>query len=163
MDITQIKTSQVSIETLEPLHVACHQMVSKEPEIDNGIFLNGWLARQGVVVPNRHFGFDIEVRKNQQEAGLRGYETWVTVPYGVQPSEGVQIKDFSGGLYATMLLVKPFDDPHAHIPAGWKKLHEWMISSDQYRCAGHQWMEELITHPEGNDLKLYYPVKAAQA
>ena len=121
----------------------------------------GWIARQKIQVPVRDFGFDVDVTPEEQKAGFRGYEFWWTVPTAVQPSEGVTIRDFAGGLYACMTLYKPFSDPFARIPPGWKELHEWVIASDQYRSGSHQWLEELIAHPDGDDLKLYHPVMPA--
>ncbi len=163
MDTNKTTSHQVSIETLPAMRVACYQKVSHEPETEGREFLTGWLARQKVTGPVRHFGFDIDVTAEQKNSGLRGYEVWSTVPEGVRPSEGVTIKDFPGGLYATILLVRFSVDPYAIIPPGWKELHEWVISNDNYRGGNHQWMEEIIFYPDGADLKLCYPVSPVGA
>ena len=101
-----------------------------------------WWRQQVTGGPGRRFGFDVDVTPEQQKDGLRGYEVWLTVPPGVQPSAGVTICDFAGGLYAVQTLYDPFVDPFARIPAGWKALHEWVIGSNQYRSGEHQWLEE---------------------
>ncbi len=148
----------VAIETLPGMRVACYQAFSLGPEPDGIHFIDAWISRQKIAGPVRNFGFDIEVPLHLQQSGVRGYEVWRTVPTNVRPSEGVTIQDFNGGLYAVLTLSKPFSDPFKYIPAGWKDLHEWVISSDQYRSGNHQWLEEIIFHADGDDLKLYHPV-----
>jgi DNA gyrase inhibitor GyrI len=154
---------RIDIETLGSLHVACYRAASPTPENDASRHLEDWLAHQRVTQPVRHFGFDVNVTDEQHKAGYRGYEVWLTVPAHVLPSDGVTIRDFDGGLYAVMTIHKPFDDPFARIPGGWKRLHEWVIQSDRCRGAGHQWLEELITPNGDNDLKLYHPIRLLPA
>ena len=161
MDGDTNKINAVAVETLGAMRVACCQWVCKEPETEGRQALIAWLEQhEPAPQPRRHFGFDIDVKPEQAQQGLRGYEVWSTVGATVQPSNGVEVKTFSGGLYATALLVHPFDDPYGKIPAGWKALHEWVIASDRYRGGSHQWLEELIPGEGGDSLKLYYPVKA---
>lgn len=154
--------SDVQIQTLEPQHVACYRVVSPTPEDDVHRFMKDWLVRQNLGRPVREFGFDVDVNPDQQKAGLRGYEVWKVVPASVQPSDGVTIRDFEGGLYAMMTIYKPFSDPFKWIPYGWKSLHQWVIESDRYRGAGHQWLEELIGEDHQADLALYHPVMPAE-
>jgi effector-binding domain-containing protein len=150
--------NQVCIESLGAMRVASYSVISKEPENEGRSYLNNWLDRQSISLPVRYFGFDIEVTQKQKDAGLRGYEVWTSVPEGVKPSDNVLIKEFSGGLYAAVSLANPFMDPFQEIPAAWKALHEWVISSDTYRGANHQWLEELLPYSTGSDMKLYYPI-----
>ena len=141
------------------MRVASYPMISREPETKGRNFILNWLAllrleRQKLaaeeqIEPVRHFGFDIDVTQAQKDAGLRGYEVWVNAPEWVQPSGGVTIKQFPGGLYAMVVLENPFNDPYREIPFVWKALHEWVISSDSYRGASHQWLEEYIPYPKG--------------
>lgn len=150
--------SEVSIEKLSPMRVACYRAVSENPEGDASKYLEAWYHQQNLSEPHRHFGFNVDVTPEQQKAGYRGYEVWVTVPEDVQASDGVTIRDFGGGLYATQTLYKPFVDAFLYIPPGWKKLHEWVTSSSQYRSGSHQWLEEMIFKEGGDDLKLYHPI-----
>lgn len=154
-------SSDVKIETMSPMRVACYQAASPAPEEDAGGFMKEWYKRQNTGVPMRHFGFDVDVTPEEKKAGFRGYVVWVTVPAGVQPSEGVAIRDFAGGLYAVMTLYHPMVDPFARIPQGWKELHEWVIGSSQYQSGEHQWMEELVIREGSEDLILYHPVTLA--
>ncbi len=149
----------ITIEALPAMRVACCRAVGLTPEEDSSARLAQWFEQAGLGSPARHFGFDVDVSAEQSAAGLRGYEVWGPLPEGAAPGGGLPIREFSGGLYAVMTLVNPFTDPFTHIPAGWKKLHDWVIRSDAYRGADHQWLEELITRPDGTaDLKLYHPV-----
>jgi AraC family transcriptional regulator len=154
--MNELLVSEVTIESLAPLHVACYRSVSQSPEEDGAKFMLEWWRRQSAGAPGRHFGFDVDVTPEQQKDGLRGYEYWLVVPPEVQPSAGVTLRDFAGGLYAVQTLHHPFEDPFARIPAGWKALHEWVIGSSQYRSGEHQWLEELVA---GDGLKLYHPIQ----
>jgi hypothetical protein len=162
--MTDSLCSAVSIETLAPMRVACYRAASLSPEEDGAKYMLEWWRRQGGGAPGRHFGFDVDVSPEQQKEGLRGYEIWLCVPEGfapsgVQPSAGVTVRDFAGGLYAVQTLFDPFVDPFGRIPAGWKALHEWVIGSSECRSGEHQWMEEIVAGGNGDDLKLYHPIQ----
>lgn len=154
--------SEVKILELNAMRVACHRTISIEPEIEGKAFLTQWYTQN--VSPDasqaRMFGFDVDVKEEQAKQGLRGYEFWITVPEGVQPSPDVTIKNFAGGLYAVMRIHEAFTDPYGLIPPGWQKLHHWVIDSDTYIPAEHQWLEEAVGL-EGSDLDLYHPVGIA--
>ncbi len=150
--------TSIYIESLPPLRVACMRFISQTPEVDGQKFIDECNALQGLPTSGRHFGFDVDVTSEQQKAGCRGYEYWLVVPPSFEPVGEMTIREFDGGIYATLTLAHPFEDPYKFIPAGWKELHDWVIRSNQYRVASHQWLEELIPRPDGNDLKLYHPV-----
>jgi hypothetical protein len=159
--MNELLVSEVTIESLAPLHVACYRSVSQSPEEDGAKFMLEWWRQQSVSAPGHYFGFDVDVTPEQQKGGLRGYEIWLCVPAGfapagAQPSAEVTVRDFAGGLYAVQTLFDPFVDPFRRIPAGWKALHEWVIGSSQYRSGEHQWLEELVA---GDGLKLYHPIQ----
>lgn len=156
-------SSDVGIERLSPLWMACYRVASPTPEENTNRFMDDWYTRQKVSAPRRRFGFDVDVTPEEKKAGFRGYEVWFNVPEGVQPSEGVTIRDFTGGLYAVMTLYHPMVDPFARIPQGWKELHEWVIGSSQYQSGEHQWMEELVARDGSDDLKLYHPITPVSA
>jgi predicted transcriptional regulator YdeE len=140
------------------MRVACYRVISQAPEQDAARSLKAWLGRQNVSSPSRHYGFEVEVTSNLHKDDIRGYEVWMTVPADVKSSEGVIVEEFPGGLYAVMTLNKPFDTPFVRIPNGWRRLHAWVIESDHYRGANHQWLEEIIPQEDGDDLKLYHPI-----
>jgi DNA gyrase inhibitor GyrI len=89
-----------------------------------------------------------------------GYEFWMVVSPEVEPEEGVEIKEFPGGLYA----VSRWDgqgDPNKTIPAAWERLLKWRENSS-YRSASHQWLEEHVEPGAENPvefmLDLYLPI-----
>jgi DNA gyrase inhibitor GyrI len=151
--------SEIKIETLPLMTVGGYAAISVEPEGESTRFVQAWVAKKNLLDASvRIFGFDVEVPSEASQEGKRGYETWMTVPAGTASSDGVVVKEFPGGLYATMTLFKPFDKPFETIPSGWHFLHDWVIHHEQYQGGHHQWLEELLTTSEGNDLKLYHPI-----
>jgi hypothetical protein len=151
-------SAEITIETLTPFHVACAQVISLTPEHDARQSLNDWLSTQPIALDTRHFGFAIGVPDAQRVLGQGGYEAWVTIPETATPCNGVRISHFEGGAYATLRLHQPVDGSAEAIVTGWKRLHQWVIESDNYRSANHQWLEEIITRPDGRTLKLYHPI-----
>ena len=153
--------SEVDIETLPPMIVGSYRAISPTPEHDSTNYILAWLAESNLKNNDtRIFGFDVEVTTEDSQAGKRGYEIWASVPAGTQASDGVKLEAFQGGLYATLTLHRPFEDAFRTIPSGWKRLHEWVIRSEQYQGAQHQWLEEKLDYEDGSDLKLYHPIVA---
>ncbi len=148
----------VTIETLPPFHIASYRSASSYPEADGAKYIEEWIAHARLPEPVRHFGFDVDVTPEEKAAGFRAYEFWIILPASYSPSEGLVAKEFEGGLYAVATLPKPFADPFDYIPKGWKDLHDWVVGSDTYRGASHQWLEEILPAEGGDDLKLYHPV-----
>jgi hypothetical protein len=154
-----INHSDIGIETLPAMRVGRRRAISLDPENDASGFIRAWLEKRELVrSTTRTFGFDVDILAEDSQAGKRGYEIWATVPEGTPPGDGVTLETYQGGLYATLTLYKPFDDPFSQIPNGWKLLHRWVIGSERYQGGQHQWLEEKICHADGDDLKLYYPV-----
>jgi DNA gyrase inhibitor GyrI len=152
--------SPIEITTLPPMHVACYRAVSASPEEDAGNTLREWAARQGVQYPGgaRLFGFDAPIEGDVWEKdGKRCYEFWITVPPEIQPSEGVTIKDYSGGLYARMTIFQAFRDPFKNIPEGQMWLYNWAKDGPEYQVGPHQWLEE-VPVDSVEDLVLYCPI-----
>ncbi len=89
-----------------------------------------------------------------------GYEFWMVVGEDLQSGEGVEFKDFPGGLYA-VARCEVAGKPYETIPACWQKLVAWREDS-AYLSADHQWLEEQIRtdfSPEAAwDLDLYLPI-----
>ena len=153
-----IQNSEVTVETVLPMRVACLKVISVSPEQDGRERLNQWTSAIGHLPGSRKFGFDVEVSPAQAKAGLRGYEVWETVLETTQASGEITIRNFPGGLYAVMNLDHCFEDAFKLIPDGWKDLHNWVIQSQEYQSAGHQWFEEVLPTEYGETLKLYHPV-----
>lgn len=156
------QTNVVRIETLPQMQVACLRVVSETPEQDGRARMNQWKDSLHLTAACREFGFDVEVSPEDEKAGRRGYEVWMTVPDQLQVSEGIpegfRVQAFPGGLYAALILDRCFEAPFERIPAGWKDLHDWVIHAEGYQSAGHQWLEEVLPMNYGETLKLYHPV-----
>jgi AraC family transcriptional regulator len=153
------KMSEISLQSLPPMRMACYQAVSLEPENDGAQFMDAWVQARGLQGVRR-FGFDSPVSEEQAKAGLRGYEQWYSVPEGIPGADGVMIRQFPGGRYAMLRLFNPFEAPFETIPAGWQHLHEWAQAQTDVKGGCHQCLEELVPGQAGAlDLVLYYPIE----
>jgi len=83
-----------------------------------------------------------------------GYEYWIVVGQAVTPTEGVEIIDAAGGLYA-VLHADVTGDYGVTIPAAWQRLDSWVAASP-HRPGMHQWLEA-HTHT-GTPVAFYYPL-----
>lgn len=151
--------SEVSIETLPPLRVACFRAASRTPEEDAAKVLDKWTAEAGIRATSRHFGFEVEVSPGQTEAGLRSYELWYEVPPGVVGSGPVEIRDFPGGRFAALTIHEPFEDPFTHIPAGWNALYDWVVAEGLAQAELGICLEEVVARDGKQDMILYHPVR----
>jgi DNA gyrase inhibitor GyrI len=154
---------EVHLEALPALHVARCRAVSATPEEDASRRMAEWRTAQHLTGAFRHFGFDLDVPEAQAQRGLRGYEVWTTVESGTLPAPGITLGDFPGGLYAVMEVYDPFKDPFEVIPAGWERLHHWVVNATHVRAAGHQWLEELREVNGHPVLALFHPIVPAGA
>ncbi len=151
--------SEISLETLPPMKVACYQVVSNEPENESGQFMDAWVKARGLRGVRR-FGFDVPVSGGQSQAGLRGYEQWYEIPEDVTGADGVMVRGFAGGRYAVLRLIDPFTAPFETIPHGWHTLHEWVQAQPEIQCGYHPCLEEVVPGEGGKlDLILYYPIQ----
>lgn len=149
---------EIRLEALPRLHVAQCRAISLTPEDDAQQAMARWRSAQGLTGPFRHFGFDIDVSEAEMRQGLRGYEVWTTVDPTTPPAPGITLGDFPGGLYAVMNVYEPFEAPFEVIPAGWERLHHWVMQAGHVRRASHQWLEELLDVDGRTVLALFHPI-----
>ena len=131
----------VRIVKLEPLHVASFHGFGREPENQAWEKLTAWAQPKGYLEDlqnHRVFGFN---NPNPSPGSPNyGYELWMVVG-GDEKAEGdMEIKDFTGGLYAVGRCDE-IGDPGRDIPDAWQKLVHWREASS-YRHGSHQWLEE---------------------
>jgi DNA gyrase inhibitor GyrI len=150
--------SEVTIETLPPMRVACFRAVSRTPEEDAVKVLDQWASGAGIREKPRNFGFDVDVHSEDAESGLRGYELWYVVPPGVVGSGPVVIREFPGGRFAALTIHHPFEDPFKFIPAGWDFLHEWVVTHNLVQPGEMLCLEEVIERDREQDMTLYHPI-----
>jgi DNA gyrase inhibitor GyrI len=145
----------VRIVRLEPLRVVASHDFGKSPEeIAIGQLLK-WMETQGIdPTKGRFFGFN----NPSPSAGSPnyGYEQWLVLEGDdITVGEGLEIKDFPGGLYA--VTASTLED----IGLTWKKLARWCEES-RYELAHHQWLEEALTSltlpPKDIRFNLYAPI-----
>ncbi len=150
----------VRIVSLEPMRVASALGFGPNPEElahkKMLAFLQANDLLEGYGERYRHFGFN----NPSPSAGSPnyGYEIWVTVPADVLGQGEVEIKHFSGGLYA----VTHFENLE-NIGRVWHELVAWREHSP-YQRGQHQWLENLLnpleTDPTRYVFDLYLPVIA---
>jgi len=156
--------SEVRFEKLRDMKAVSYSVISEHPKEEAVIYLDNWARANGYTDMDnvRNFGFDIFVNERQQKEGLRGYEYWLTVPddITITESKDVKIKEIPEDEYAVIRISDPFNDPLNKIPAGWRKLHEWVRNSGyrQRKCGYRYWLEEVIEHDGETFMDLYYPI-----
>ncbi len=145
---------------LEPVRVARFRAKGKEPEHLATGYIKRWLLDQRLRNPEavRIFGFDVETPAAEAKRGIRAYEVWVPVPARVRPSQGVRIGRAPGGLYAVLRVRDALVDPYVRIPAGWKRLGDWVHQSRDVRLTEGLCLEEHVQAGGSIHLDLFAPV-----
>jgi DNA gyrase inhibitor GyrI len=137
------KTIEVKMVQLEPMRVASFPMYGASPEDEGWKKLTAWAKPLGLLdEPDKHriFGFDTAGPSPSSEN--RGYEFWIELPAGFQPTGDVPIKTFSGGKYAVYRIPK-VGDPFETIPGSWQALVLWQEDSP-YKMGKAQCLERKI-------------------
>ncbi len=152
----------VRIVRLDPMRVAWVRATGKEigvPETKSWQEMSAWAEKEGLLDNlEKHpvYGFNNPDPSPEREE--YGYEFWIKIDKETESSGDIEVKEFSGGLYAittTRLIVE--DDV---IPA-WKQLAEW-VKTSKYDYGSHQWLEKHLNpraKPEDLILDLYCPIK----
>jgi len=145
----------VRIVELEPMLIASAYGFGEEPEMQAWDTLLDWARSKGMILrDHRFFGFN---NPNPSPGSPNyGYEQWMTINPEEESADGIEIKEFSGGLYAVTRC-----EGLLHISEIWKQLAIWREES-KYQEAAHQWLEECFT-PEATQLEdfvfdLYAPI-----
>lgn len=138
---------EVRIVTLEAMRVASAYGFGEQPELQAWNTLLTWAKDQGInLEEQRFFGFN---NPNPTPSSPNyGYEQWITFGPEVKSAEGIEIKEFPGGLYAVARC-----EGLQNIGDVWKQLVVWREDS-KYQEAHHQWLEECFT-PEAERLEDY--------
>ncbi|HEX2907009.1 MAG TPA: GyrI-like domain-containing protein [Phototrophicaceae bacterium] len=148
----------VKIVRLEPLRVATTLGFGEGPEGLAWDKLMQWAEPRGLMTttpPPRLFGFNNP--DPMPGNPVYGYEVWMTVGPEIISDDVVQVKDFSGGLYAVTRCTGT-----ENIFPTWQKLVAW-VENSPHQSARHQWLEEHLKVgseiPESEFvLDLYLPI-----
>ncbi len=158
---TRVSDVQVAAVVLPPMRVASVRVISETPERDAWEKMRAWAESKGLFSgPSASpvFGFNSpppsEVRKEY------GYEFWVRVDSEVEVAGELEAKDFPGGLYA-VTRCKLHGDPEDNVLEVWKRLWDWVQSSDYEWRQTHE-LERLVdplAPEEELVLDLYLPIE----
>lgn len=152
----------VRIVRLEPARVASVLGFGESPELEAIEKLSAWAKPKGYLedlAEHRIFGFNNP--SPSPGSPNYGYELWMVIGQDVAPEDEVEIKEFSGGLYAVKHCVIS-GDAYEVIPATWRELVMWREDSP-YKSGSHQWLEEHLQIGSGQSeawaLNLYLPIE----
>lgn len=156
---------KVDVVTLTPLRVASVRVFSETPERDAWEKLRAWAEPKGVLDDSdQHPIFGFNNLSPSEDSKEYGYEFWISVGPETQAEGDIVIKDFAGGFYA-VTTCKLIGDPEGTIQEVWKKLWQW-VQSSQYQWRKTHELEKVhdLSAPE-RDLvvDLYLPIEAKHA
>ncbi|MCL1830974.1 MAG: GyrI-like domain-containing protein, partial [Oscillospiraceae bacterium] len=159
MSVNQL--CNVRIVRLPAMTVASYHAESTTPENDCSEVMNKFVLDNSLHKQSgfRHFGFNNP--SPSENNPVYGYEMWVTIPRDFVVAEPFILKEFSGGLYASVTTSM------GEIGERWQQLYDWVKNSDRYSVdSSVQWLEECIdfeTFFSGNEsfqqLDLLEPIK----
>lgn len=150
----------VQIVTLKPMIVASAYGFGDNPEEQAWQRMSEWAKSKGYHedrAAHPIFGFN---NPNPSPASTHyGYEIWMKVEPGDEPSEKIRIVEFMGGTYAKARCSTQ-GDPAKDIPAAWKALAAW-CKTNNHRFGHHQPLESVVSGQDKPDelvLDLYCPI-----
>ncbi len=152
---------KVEIVRLKPMRVATVGAISETPERDAWEKMRAWAESKGLLDDiQKHPVFGFNNPNPSPDRKEYGYEFWIRVEPEVQPKGEISLKDFPGGLYA-VTTCKLHGDPEGNVMQVWKKLLEWVQSSNYKWRKTHEL--EKPHHPlapeEDLVLDLYLPIE----
>ncbi len=150
----------VQIVTLKPMRMASAYGFGDSPEEQAWQRISAWAKPKGFLgdkTAHPMYGFN---NPNPSPASAHyGYEIWMKVEPGVEPSGDIRIIEFMGGTYATTRCHAQ-GDPAKNIPAAWKALVGW-CKENNHRFGHHQPLESVVSgqdNPAELILDLYCPI-----
>jgi DNA gyrase inhibitor GyrI len=155
-----MKELDVRIVKLEPMRVASAHAFGPSPEPEAMNKLTAWAEPKGLLAePEKHRVFGFNNPDPSPGSPNYGYEFWIAVGPDMEADGDLEIKEFSGGLYA-VTRCEVQGDAYEIIPATWQQLVAWREDS-KYQCGNHQWLEEALRPLGSADdfvLDLYLPI-----
>jgi DNA gyrase inhibitor GyrI len=152
---------EAHVETLGPMRVATFRAVSETPERDALEKLCSWAGARALLDDlESHPVFGFNHPSPSPDRKEYGYEFWIRVDPDVAPEGEVEIKDFPGGHYA-VTTCRLLGDPTGSVPEVWKKLWDWVQSSEYTWRKTHE-LEKLHdprVAEEDAVIDLYLPIE----
>lgn len=130
---------EVHIVQLAPMRLVSVNGFGEHPENEAWRKLFDLVQQTGIDWKNQQF-FGFNNPSPTPASPNYGYEQWMTLEANLEMPEGVEVKTFSGGLYA----VAPCS--LSTIGEIWQQLVIWREDSP-YQQGHHQWLEEVL-NPE---------------
>jgi effector-binding domain-containing protein len=125
--------------SLPDMMVASYEVTSDAPEQTAIKFVENWLQKKGLKIGDngtqrqkigengvRGFGFDCHKGRNIPD-GCRIYHVYYSIPETLKGDSDVEIKEFSGGDYARLIITDPFS---GDFPAAWYVLLKWTFENN---------------------------------
>jgi len=153
---------KVRLVRLEPMRVACFRAVGANPERDAWEKLRSWAAPKGLLNNmGKHSIFGFNNPNPSKDRPEYGYEFWISVGPAVAGEREIEVKDFSGGLYA-VASCRLQGDPEGSVPQVWRSLWDWVQASGKYKWRKTHELEQ-CGNPEADvkdiELDLYLPIE----
>jgi len=144
------------------LYVLARRVFSKNPE-EEVIELQSKYKSDNNLVTLLEVGFDVPVKEDQEQQGIRGYEYWLCLSqedYNKIESDIPKKLVIPASDYISLTIDEPFSNPFERIPNGWKKLSSHVIDNhvfnDQAVSCGLEQVEEI----DGKTvMHLFVPIK----
>jgi DNA gyrase inhibitor GyrI len=158
---TFMSNEEIRIVELPPMRVASLHGFGPQPEEQAWQRLTQYAGAKGFlenIKEHRIFGFNNP--SPSSGSPNYGYEYWIKVGPEATAEADVEIKEFSGGLYA-VLRCEVHGDAYQSIPSAWERLVLWLEHS-RYKKANYQWLEEHLEVEQLAEgefvLDLYLPI-----
>jgi DNA-binding transcriptional ArsR family regulator/DNA gyrase inhibitor GyrI len=174
VQITKINRSESSmqenefkVKKLNPMKVASIRIISTTPEVECWAKMESWAKEKGFLNDLREhpvYGFNNPLPKEGNPE--YGYEFWMKVGEDTKSDDIVNIKDFSGGLFAVKRcdlgkeMNSDFFKKNGFLES-WSLLDSW-VQNSKYKPGDKQMLEKIINPGAPEDeviLDLYYPIQ----
>jgi DNA gyrase inhibitor GyrI len=150
---------EVNIVRLEPMTVASSRAFGSSPESKAWDQLRAWAEPRGLLEDlEAHPVFGFNNPNPTPDTEEYGYEFWISIDLGEEPSGNIEIKDFAGGWYA-VTFCRLTGDPN--ILESWKLLWAW-VQNSEYKWLEAHGLEKLVDPmaPEDElELELFLPIE----
>jgi DNA gyrase inhibitor GyrI len=138
------------------MRVAAARAVGAAPEIDAWRRLRAWAEPNGFLHDtDEHPVFGFNNPAPSPTPGQYGYEFWIRVEDGANPSRDIEIKDFDGGLYAVV------STRLTEMTNTWRDLWDW-VKDSRYRWRRSHELER-VQNPQTTEdelvVDLYLPIQ----
>jgi DNA gyrase inhibitor GyrI len=151
----------VRIERLKPMRVASMRAFGTSPEQIAWEKIRAWAEAERLFEDReKHPVFGFNNPNPTPDATEYGYEFWIGIDKNMNPPEGIEVKDFAGGLYA-VATCKLIGDPKGDVMNVWQKLWQWVQSSeyDWRKTNELEKPSDPLAAEEDIVLELYLPIQ----